>query len=221
MWKALAVVATLGGVAYADEPVDEGKPALPDDEPALPENEPAVTVPKPIEPPADEPPSQARPLPPRIDHRRPSAPPLTGGRFAAQLLVGGVAGAGGAAIGGLIGAGLNGSCYEYDCLVRPVIGGGIGYTLGISVGVYVIGTTDEVDASFGLTLAGSALGMASGIALAANALRGVSNENAAIIVVLGAPIAGAMMGFQLTRKWRDVHITPVATHNTVGFAGTF
>lgn len=218
-------------LAYADEPVTAPEPA-PAAEPARP----AQTV-LPASPAASVPPTQ--PVPPAPSaHAQPIAltdtrveaetPPLSAGRLAGEVFVGSLFLAGGAVGGAVIGDTL--WTNREGCGFSPVcLGGLVGAVAGIGlvapVGVYLIGASGRETGSFGATLAGSAIGTVVGLGAIA-----IDDENAAMAIpLLVAPIVGAMIGFNATRRYESApqasSVVPVASvtdgRSMVGVMGQF
>lgn len=140
---------------------------------------------------------------PRSATAETARPPLTTGRLASEALLGAVGGVALGAGGGLIGEAIGSAgCEEGDwfCgLGGAIIGVGVGYTLGISLGVYVAGTYGDQDGSYGATLLGSLLGGVAGIAIAA----ATDDADTPVISALAVsmPLWGAMIGFNRTRRY--------------------
>jgi len=122
-------------------------------------------------------------------------PPLNGNRIVGQVFGGlgaSVVGFWVGAIGAIaVGAGVWPSIFVGYCG---------GFSFGSSAGVYLVGKTDEVTASYWATLAGSAIGSGLGI----SALL-VTESQGATYPMFFLPTVGAMIGFNLTREYRAPH----------------
>jgi len=184
-------------------------PAPPPDAPAPPAPPPVVAAPSLV-------PVHAAALPERPTGR----PPLSAGRVVGELVVGGLAGIGGAYVGGYIGlATCTDHSGEFACLGNVLIGGYVGGVVAMSLGVYAIGSAGDETGSFGATLGGAALGSLAGIAVAA----GGNDDGAAVIGLIGMPIAGALLGFNLSRHRDAVTVTvaPSGSSPVLLLGGTF
>lgn len=151
-------------------------------------------------------------------------PPISGGRLAGELLVGGAFVIGGGLGGGFLGYSLEtaGGCNSEFCgLGGAVIGAFLGGTLAAPLGVYLIGTYGNETGSLGAAYAGSLLGGLAGIAIVAAA----DEEDLILPVMITMPVVGSMIGFNLTRRYKNVRVTPVAQSGTgqtiFGLAGQF
>jgi hypothetical protein len=208
MVKTLAAVIMVAsvGVAHAGE-----APQAVDQE-GLPVQPPSMVQPRP--------PGAIQPTP-EVDDYADETPPSSGGKLVGEALFGGLLGAGGIIAGAYIGYGLETSdgCHSEFCgFGGAILGGTIGMTLAVPAGVYVIGSTGGETGSFGATLGGSVLGTLVGI----GAVAATQNE-AGGVIFFAAPLAGAMIGFNATRRYERGHRArnwaPVAsaTHGTTSF----
>ena len=140
--------------------------------------------------------------PPAIRVAQPT-PPLRGCRVAAELLVGGVLGATGFFLGTGIGhsAGRpdpNGSSDEANWSYI-FAGGAIGATIGVPIGVWLIGNSKGEQGSFLASMAGTAVGAGLGAA----ALWYGGDDGLAVFAAIALPVAGGILGFNLTRHARE------------------
>lgn len=137
-------------------------------------------------------------------------PPLEAGDVAIQVLYG----TGTSLLGGIVGAGVafarckqagDNQTTGEECLDEVAIGAAIGGGLAFSLGVFLGGDTDTRTGSIGITLAGGLAGAAigGGIALFARDRDGV-----VITAMIAGPVLGSLVGFNLTRRWRDYTLTP-------------
>ncbi|MEO6777693.1 MAG: hypothetical protein ABI467_32505 [Kofleriaceae bacterium] len=131
-------------------------------------------------------------------------PPLDGGRLAGEAALGAGIGVVGFALGALAGAGLEcavGCDAEFGGLGGAIIGGAIGGVLGIGTGVYLGGNAGDQTGSFGASVGGALLGASVGGLVAAGLINGDHLDSAAAIVFVASPFAGALIGFNVTRRW--------------------
>jgi hypothetical protein len=149
-------------------------------------------------------------------------PPLSPGRVTAEVVVGGVLAAPVSLLGALVG---------YEALGGGLLGaygagGGVlvAWTLAAPIGVYVVGSSGNQSGSFLAAEAGAIVGGAGGI----GALYATHGNAAGIAIALGAPIVGATVGFNLTRRmapatevaWHP-HLDVTRDHAIAGLGGTF
>jgi len=167
---------------------------------------------------------EAQAVPDGRMQRREGTPPLSGGQLVGQFIVGGLFTLGGAVGGAFLGAG-TGNCDD-DCFGGIIVGGFIGGTVMAAVGVNLVGDTDEVEGSFGVAVAGSMLTTLVSIGFISKAE--FDDETAPLLLLMSAPAVGAMIGFNLSREYKDirvsVHPTPAKIGTGVGLAfasGTF
>lgn len=143
--------------------------------------------------------------PPRIPHPplQPPAPPLSGGRIVGEIIVGGLLGIVGGLIGGLAGAVV---CAdgdgEFACLGSVIIGGYFGGAAAFGLGVAAVGKSGDQDGSVGAAVLGGVLGAGVGLVSLFALDDGGGNEGAIVTLFVGAPIVGALFGFNATRRWR-------------------
>jgi hypothetical protein len=155
-------------------------------------------------------------------------PPLSAGRLGGEFLLGGLFVVGGGIGGAYAGASLElarGCHGEFCGLGGVVLGGLTGVAIAAPVGVYLAGSHSGQTASFGATLGGSVIGTLVGAAGV------VASERVGTAVVFGfAPVVGAMIGFNATRRYTDSHRkrrawVPVANvssgNSTFGVVGQF
>jgi hypothetical protein len=132
-------------------------------------------------------------------------PPVSFGRITGEIFLGMVVGGGGALVGALLGGGL---CIGDQVCERSAIGGAyLGAILTIPLGVQAVGAIGEETGSAGMTYLGSALGGLGGLLMLAN-----GRENISILGMVLAPPIGAMIGFNMTRRYRPRRVrvrTPV------------
>lgn len=141
-------------------------------------------------------------------------PPLRGGRIAGEF----GAGLGGGILTGGIG-------YAIGCAVTSpgegwfgglrkfaggVLGFTIGYPIGSSIGVYLVGNMGNETGSYWATLLGWIGGMATSIAIIAieDCPNGI--KSAAFFTL---PVAGEVIGFNLTRRYKTSHNSNTALLN--------
>ncbi|MBI1922927.1 CotH kinase family protein [Candidatus Poribacteria bacterium] len=123
------------------------------------------------------------------------------GRVVGEILMGGVAGAGFGILGGFMGAKIDEALFDdyyWQPLLGVLIGGYIGYTVGSSLGVYVIGNSGDETGSYPATLGGSILGSVVGSVIGLALVEKL--EGWALIPILAGPVLGAVSGFNATRK---------------------
>jgi hypothetical protein len=163
-------------------------------------------------------------------------PPLSAGKVAAEMLVGALSGGVGILVGALAGYGVEcgGGCSgEFAGLGGIVIGGYIGGTIGIGLGTSAIGHSDNQTGSTLAAIGGSfvgglAGGLVGGITIAIGEKQSYDSfgrklgDGLGTAIILVGPLAGAAVGFNLTRRY-DVTPTVAVTHGgaTVGIAGSF
>ncbi len=138
-------------------------------------------------------------------------PPLSVGRTAGQLVAGVLGGIVGGVIGLIIGAFIGGNFaedFEFAGLRGYEATGIIGFPIGVVFGspqwVYLIGRLGKVTASYGATLTGGILGAI----LVVGALYGVvgvplENVSRYDYTLLVVTPLGAMLGFELTRRYKQ------------------
>ncbi len=124
--------------------------------------------------------------------------PLTTAGLLGQFVVGGL----GSIVGGFGGLILADKLCDDGgnpdaCFGPALMGIFIGGSLGFGVGVYFGGSLGAQTGSFVTTMLGAALGSAIPF-LAAQ----VSDQSAASAVLLVAPMVGALVGFNATRRWK-------------------
>jgi hypothetical protein len=128
------------------------------------------------------------------------APPLSGSRLTGELLAGTAVGAGGLLLGVLGGrtfADATG-CKNEMCLDRHYeLGGAAGLVAAAPLAVYAVGSIGNQTGSLAATYAGGIAGGLTGLALLE---LGEGNEAAGWLAV-AAPIFGAMIGFNATRRY--------------------
>jgi len=149
-------------------------------------------------------------------------PPVSGERIFVQGFFGTVGGFGGFIAGGAVGLGLGyaaDACEgELGCYPHLVLGGLVGGTLGIATGVYLAGTHGNQTGSANATYGGAIIGIVVGGGLA---IANIDGSGVFLFPVAALPLAGAIIGFNATRRYKRVQVAPVASGNTIGIAGTF
>ncbi len=151
-------------------------------------------LPSKVAPPRDE-----RPVVPThpTEPVRGPTPPVRPGRVVAQVFLGGLISLVGAGLGLLAGAVI---CVDDSCEDSALIGAYIGGAIAFGVGAHGIGSLGEQTGSLPATVIGAAVGAGVGlVGLAAPD----SNRELGIGLFVGAPIVGALVGFHLTRRWRE------------------
>jgi len=140
-------------------------------------------------------------------------PPVGPGDIVIQTLYG----AGTSLLGGIVGTGVAfARCKQAggnvtsgeECLDDIAIGAAIGGGLAFALGVYLGGDTETRTGSIGFTLAGGAIGMAVGGGAAYLAR---DSDGAMIALLIVPPVAGALLGFNLTRRWQQPAMTRVGS----------
>jgi hypothetical protein len=153
-----------------------------------------------------------------------STPPLSGRRIVGELVLGGLGLVGGAFGGALIGAAATKS---YGGLA---LGGTLGGLLGATTGVYVIGSAGNETGSLPATAAGAGLGLVLGVVLAEKATDSKSVGPSTLAIAIASPAVGALVGFNMTRRWRSGHprdrtawvpIVSAGDNTLVGVGGRF
>jgi hypothetical protein len=181
------------------------------EEPAYPIMGPSMVEPRPV-----------------VEETVDTLPPLSGNRVLGEALLGGLFAVGGTVGGAYLGASIelsNGCDGELCGLGGAILGGAAGLAFVTPLGVYLVGSTNGETGSFGATLGGSVLGTLAGIGLAAAS----QDEGVALVALAIGPVAGSIIGFNLTRKYDRPRPrsqwTPVAsaTHErtTFGIMGSF
>lgn len=150
----------------------------------------------------------------------PGQPPLEPGEVVVQILYG----TGTSLLGGIVGAGVAfARCKQAgdnltsgeECLDDVAIGGAIGGGLAFSLGVFLGGDTETRTGSIGITLAGGLAGavLGGGLALFAR-----DHEGVVVTALIAGPVIGSLVGFNLTRRWRD-YTTPVRVGSLIHVDG--
>ncbi len=151
-----------------------------------------------------------------------SSDPLNGAASVViETLFGGIIGLPGLVGGGFIGAAAGGGVLS---LYTAGIGAYAGWTLAAPIGVYIAGKHAGYGGSKAATEVGSILGGAGGLLIADR----IGNEKLAVIVLLAAPVVGAVIGYNVTRSTKREHalaISPVLDvshdHTVAGLGGRF
>jgi hypothetical protein len=134
-------------------------------------------------------------------------PPLKGGKIACEIGAGAGCGILAGALGFLIGAAVTPAGEGQFGELNKVGGGGIGfiigYPLGNSIGIYLVGNRDSETGSFGTTLLGSMLGMVAATALSPVMFQDDFPRWIALPVFFSLPITGGIIGFSMTRSYRS------------------
>lgn len=148
-------------------------------------------------------------------------PPLSGGRVLGELAIGGLMGMGVGLLGGFA---LGSSQNDLGAMLLGAVGGNM---LGAAAGVYWVGSTGDETGSLGFTFLGSLAGVFGG-GLVATRLASTS-ESLAVAAFIAGPTVGAMIAFNLTRRyeptarrktWTPV-VAPGSDSTYVGVAGAF
>ncbi len=142
-------------------------------------------------------------------------PPASVGRISGEILFGMVVGTGGALIGALIGGGLciGGEESEFDrnCDASTIGGAYLGAIATIPLGVRAVGAAGDQTGSLGMTYLGSLIGGVGGLLMLAN-----GRENVTILGMVLAPPLGAMIGFNMTRRYRPRRVPVTGALLSVG-----
>ena len=163
----------------------------------------------------DDPPPPVTPLEThKVAHPRTGKPPLSAGRIIGEVLGGAAAATGGAFVGGLIGYSVacTNACSTSTNETGIGIGALMGGTLALGVGVWAVGDGDGQTGSVGAAVGGGVAGLLAGTLLAAltsDLIQGTSynsttrtvGETLEVVFVLGGPIGGSLLGFNLTRRY--------------------
>lgn len=161
----------------------------------------------PLTPPSEQPPIET-PRVPFYLPERPAVPPLDGGRLIGEILLGSVIGFGGVLIGGFAGAGLcsdNGGD-DFACLGSIVAGAYVVGAVGVGIGIGIAGRTGGQTGSIGAAIGGTMLG-----ALISLLSLATDSEQLIAVSLIGGPLAGGLIGFNLTRRWRDPSPAPIGS----------
>jgi hypothetical protein len=143
-------------------------------------------------------------------------PPLSDGRLAAEVLVGGLIAIPGALAGASIGAAVDHDCNGDFCIPTSVaVGAYAGVCVGSAVGVYAVGVSGDQTGRFDATLFGSLLGGAIGLGLAS--ITWDEGDGASLLFLLLPPFT-ATAAFNFTRRYEDgVSLqVPVPTVDSTG-----
>jgi hypothetical protein len=152
----------------------------------------------------------------------PPLPPLSPTRVAAEVVVGGALAAPVSLLGALVG---------YEALGGGLLGaygagGGllVAWSLAAPIGVYVVGSSGDETGSYLAAQAGAIVGGAGGI----GAMYATHGNGVGIAIALVAPVVGATVGFNLTRKLAPAtevalhpHLDVTRDHAIAGLGGTF
>jgi hypothetical protein len=159
----------------------------------------------PIAPPASVAPRviDREPAPPAlVPYDRPAVPPLDGGRIIGEILLGGLSAGLGILGGGLIGVAVcadDGG--EFSCLGSAIVGAYFGGAAMFGLGVYAAGQAGDQTGSLGAAMLGGMLG--AGVGLGALFALEESSEVLLATFLIGGPVAGALIGFNGTRRWKS------------------
>jgi len=148
----------------------------------------------------------------RMQHRS-GKPPLDGGQMVGQLIIGGLFTLGGAVGGAFLGVGLENDCND-ECYGGIIVGGLVGGTVMAAIGVNLVGDTDEVEGSLGMAVVGSMLTTLVTIGVISNS--NFQGETAPVLMLMAAPAIGAMLGFNLSREYKDVRVSVHPTPTKIG-----
>jgi hypothetical protein len=169
---------------------------------AQPADDPAT-----VEPPAPlvmRPPSEVAPA-------RTGTPPLSAGRVTGELALGTAIGAAAFFGGAMIGAGIeksNGCSSSELCgLGGAIIGGYIGGSLGVGVGVSLIGNIGDETGSTAAAIGGGFLGGLVALGIGEGVGKLSHNDGLAYIVGFSAWPATTVVAFNLTRRWKPGPVT--------------
>jgi hypothetical protein len=148
----------------------------------------------------------------RTKTTRTTGPALDGSRVGGEIAVATLLLVGGAYVGGRIGYEAALDCpREYegcgdDALLHGGLpGGAIGGVIGATAGVFVIGNLGDETGSLWATLGGSGGGALFATAAILWSSDGGNNQigTGSVLLLLAAPIAGATIGFNLTRRYDE------------------
>jgi len=143
-------------------------------------------------------------------------PPLRGGRIAGEIGAGAGCGILAGSVGFLIGAAITPAGEGQFGELKKVGGGGIGffigYPLGNSIGVYLVGNRGNETGSFGTTLLGSMAGMVAAL-LPIIIFQDDYPGWIGLPAFFGLPIAGGIIGFNMTRSYKSPHNSGTAFIN--------
>ena len=137
-----------------------------------------------------------------LNSGRSSKPPLKAGKVGLEFLAGGVAGGTGSLVLGFIGGAITSRPDEvFSGLGGMAIGGMLGILFGSSVGVQLVGSYGDETGAYWATLLGSTGGMAASLIYIALRVREDSAEWFDWAMIYALPAAGAVLGFNLTRRY--------------------
>ena len=130
-------------------------------------------------------------------------PPLSGPRVAGEIL----AGAAGGFAGMIAGYEILMETYSdndegFDGLVEAVLAYIVCYPLASSAAVYLVGSVGDETGSFWATLGMDIVGVFSG-AMVGAAMAETSNAEGFIAVLFAAPVIGATLGFNWSRRYKS------------------
>ncbi len=155
---------------------------------------------------------------PPVDAREHVAePPLSSGRLAREALGGIAVGAGGVIPGALLGFAAARALFhstgeaQWGDLLWAFGGAGVGYLAGVSLGGYLAGRGEDQRCSGPGALVGSFLGVVPGLVLTAidkTSWKPGGMVGLEVVLVLGGPVAGSMIGCNLGRRYTSSHVTP-------------
>jgi len=155
---------------------------------------------------------------------RDDTPALAAGHLGGEVLGGALGGVGGGLALGALFFAVNyhdRSCSD-DCRsMFAFVGGYAGLAVAAPVGVMVIGSRGDETGSWGATYAGSAIGAVVGlVAIGAGLAANVSEP--LIIAGFAAPVVGAVVGFNLSRRYKVAPtVQPASDRAMVGVVGRF
>ena len=149
-------------------------------------------------------------------------PPLSATRLLGELGLGGVVGLSGAYLGAQTGDVLCGDTSEFnkdDCINYVIVGGFVGGVLAMSGGVYLASAIGDEHSSLVATLGGGVLGGLAGVALSES----VDDDYVTGIGLVVLPIAGALIGANITRRHDrvDVTVVPAGSGAQLVIGGSF
>ena len=137
-----------------------------------------------------------------LDSGRPSMPPLKAGKLELEFLIGGASGVVGSLILGFLGGAItNRNDDPWSELNGFAVGMVLGTIIGSSIGVEIVGSYGDETGTYWATLLGSTGGMAASLIYIALRVREDSAEWFDWAMIYALPAAGAVLGFNLTRRY--------------------
>ena len=125
-------------------------------------------------------------------------PPVSFSRITSEILFGSICGLAGVLVGGAGGLALAGDeSGESETYGAIFIGALAGWSVGNALGIYVVGSAEDQAGSFPMTL----LGSAAGAAIVVMSIAALDPDHPAFLVAAASlPLAGGIVGFNLTRR---------------------